>query len=164
MPTLPHMCPFGSPGKSRDDRLRWALDLYHARVLSEVLVNQEMIMCGRPLPFFILVPVLERCCGQACMWPDTQPGIGGKRCVHRAIVWGSSRSRALVRCASSSWVRASLRATKSVSFGGAQGRSASDDALLLGIQVEPPLASAGLQLASNSFRTFHLCRQSFEQF
>ena len=27
-------------------------DPYRTRALSEVLVNQEMSMCGRPLPFF----------------------------------------------------------------------------------------------------------------
>ena len=46
--SLPHMCTLGSPGKSPDDHLRSAFHLYRTRVLSEVLVKQEMIMVGRP--------------------------------------------------------------------------------------------------------------------
>ena len=42
------MSPLRRLGLSRYDRLRSAPDLYHTRVLSEVLVNQKMIMCGRP--------------------------------------------------------------------------------------------------------------------
>ena len=48
MVSLPYMCTLGSPGKSPDDHLRSALHLYRTRVLSEVLVKQEMIMGGRP--------------------------------------------------------------------------------------------------------------------
>ena len=99
--SLPHMCTLGSPGKSPDDHLRSAFYLYHARVISQVLVKQEMIMCGRGCHFLMLLLVLERSGGQACMWPDTQRGIGGRRCVQRAKVWGSS-SRVLARCVSSS--------------------------------------------------------------
>ena len=71
--------------------------------------------------------------------------------VHRASVWGSSCSRALVRCASSSWVCASPRTIKNGAFGKAPRRSASDNALLLGIQVKTPLALADLWLAADSF-------------
>ena len=46
--SLPHMCTVGSPGNSPDKHLRSALHLYHTRVLSEVLVKQQMIICGRP--------------------------------------------------------------------------------------------------------------------
>ena len=84
--------------------------------------------------------------------------------MHCASVWGSSRSRALVRCASSSWVCASPRAIKNGSSGGAPRRSASDNALLLGIQVKTPLALAELRLTSDSFRACYLCRQSLSSF
>ena len=82
MRTLPYMCHLGSPGKSRDDHLRLAVDLYRTRALSEVLVNQDMSMCGRGCHFLIWFRCLNAAAAKhACGTTRTKGSVENDLCT-----------------------------------------------------------------------------------